>query len=265
MAAALARPRIARDLVAREARRTQHALGGLHVVSLGVVGGPGQLARLAHALHGRPWLDHERVAAHVAHAERHGLGKRALPALTRLVRDAAHEVERDAQAARNRRGDPIARESRVMDAPEAPELTVVEALDADGDAGGPGLARRREHLVGERLGIGLERELGGRADAADEGGQGLGPEHRGRAAADVGRLEPVNKLKLACLADEALEGGPVAGHEGVPVPRGGRREVAVAAAPHAERDVKVERAGHQAEASHASGASEASSSSARAR
>ena len=250
MGAPLSRPRVACHLVARKARLAQDALGGDHAVGSRVVVGDADLTARHGGLEGGSLLEHERIAAHVAHAQTEDAVQRLIPAPRRLQRDPAHQVAREVEAGVDGEtgGRPCVR--GAVGAPQLRELGVVEALHPEADARGPRRRQRAGEGVCQRFGIGLGRELddsgAGTAHLGDEPRQPL-TRHGGRSSPDVARADAPEQPRRRKPTDEGFQRRDVSRNERVAVGSRVGCEVAVAAAPDAERDVEVEGAeGHAA-------------------
>lgn len=130
-----------------------------------------------------------------------------------------------------------------MDAAQRDELAVIKRLDTDGDPGGTSCARSLDHVVAQRFGIRLERELIGShgiMNTGDERTELVCPQHGGCPAADVGRTAKGKKPSPLSLVHHARQRPGIGSHEGVIMSRCGAGEVAVGAAPQAEGHVQVE-------------------------
>ena len=169
------------------------------------------------------------------------------PRVDRESRQAVHEVHAHVVAAGLAGGlERRAGAARVVQASERLEHGVVERLHAEAHAGDAGRAITREPPARHALRIALDGDLGvggqppALAQVLEHGGQRLGLEQRGRAAAeeDGGQAHVARPVEGAEQVELAVQGAQV----GIHLPRLQRRRVegAVVAALHAERNVQVE-------------------------
>ena len=156
----------------------------------------------------------------MVHAEADGRVERALPALTRLKRNAAHKVDRDVEAGGAGGGNALPRAAGIVDAAEGAQLAIVEALRPEGDARESAAPCCSEHVVGKGFGIRLEARLEeGCGDLIVTGfletGKPLGPEHSRRPPAHVKGVRPSEQARRTRLADEPGQRSRVSVHEGI--------------------------------------------------
>ena len=174
---------------------------GLHVVIREV----GAVAVLPQ---GRVRLDLEGIAGHVLRLEAQDVLERAAPAGERLVRQAEHQVEREVGKARLARADDgHARLLVGMRTAEALEHVVLIGLHADGDAVEARANQPLEPLRRDAVGVGLERDLGVRAEVeallqlVENFFQILRAEEARRTAAEIDGVDRVVRREAARFAD----------------------------------------------------------------
>ncbi len=196
MPAGIARPRVVREFVAREARAGKTRLGILERRQLVVVRRQGDVPPRRGAVEARAFLARQGVDRNMPRLEVQRPAQRVAPGGAADARHARQQVEPEI---RNPRPARARRRAHGVGRPVPPaqpaQHGVVKRLGAEAD---PVDARRGQNVRlggGQRAGIGLDGPLaagaqGKAGDDAAEPSELRGGEHGGRAAADVDRADP---------------------------------------------------------------------------